>query len=99
MKAVITAILTDYEARSPALISEPGYGHLREPMIRIAQLLRSGGATTGAGSGSAASGSTGYSASMGDVGMSDFAAEAQGVAPSFHDREAQRICWPSDLRS
>jgi len=27
------------------------------------------------------------------------AAEAQGVAPSFHDREAQRICWPSDLRS
>ena len=38
------------------------------------------GATSGAGSGSAASGSTSYSASMGDVGMSDFAAEAQGGA-------------------
>src|SRR5437016_3265612 len=49
MKAVITAILTDYEARSPALISEPGYGHLREPMIRIAQLLRSGGALSKTG--------------------------------------------------
>ena len=49
MKAVITAILTDYEARSPALTSEPGYGHLREPMIRIAQLLRSGGALSKTG--------------------------------------------------
>src|SRR3954462_40778 len=40
------------------------------------------GATTGAGSGSAARGSTGYSASMGDVGMSDFAAEAQSATGS-----------------
>ncbi|HSV15972.1 MAG TPA: DUF1800 family protein, partial [Tepidisphaeraceae bacterium] len=38
MKAVITAILTDYEARSPAVLSDPGYGHMREPMIRVASL-------------------------------------------------------------
>jgi uncharacterized protein (DUF1800 family) len=41
MKAVITAMLTDYEARSPAIIS--GYqaaGHMREPLIRIANILR-----------------------------------------------------------
>jgi uncharacterized protein (DUF1800 family) len=44
MKAVITAILTDYEARSPALVSNPGYGHAREPMVRIASIMRSLGA-------------------------------------------------------
>jgi uncharacterized protein (DUF1800 family) len=43
MKAVIKAILTDYEARSPDVLNEPGYGHCREPMIRMAQLLRSTG--------------------------------------------------------
>ena len=41
MKAVITAILTDYEARSPSVRNDPGYGHMREPMIRFAQLLHS----------------------------------------------------------
>ena len=43
MKAVIKAILTDYEARSPALVDEPGYGRCREPLIRLVNLLRSGG--------------------------------------------------------
>jgi uncharacterized protein (DUF1800 family) len=41
MQAVITAILTDYEARSPSLLTQPGYGKTREPMIRMANVLRS----------------------------------------------------------
>ena len=41
MKAVITAILTDYEARSPAVQGNVGYGHMREPMIRMATLMHS----------------------------------------------------------
>jgi len=41
MQAVITEILTDYEARSPAVQSNPGYGHMREPIIRVAQILHS----------------------------------------------------------
>jgi uncharacterized protein (DUF1800 family) len=41
MKAVITAILTDYEARSPAIIAtDQAEGHMREPLIRIADILR-----------------------------------------------------------
>jgi uncharacterized protein (DUF1800 family) len=43
MKAVIKAILTDYEARSPTLNDEPGYGRCREPLIRMANLIRSCG--------------------------------------------------------
>jgi len=43
LQAVITAILTDYEARSPDIINKPGYGHAKEPMIRLANLLRSCG--------------------------------------------------------
>jgi uncharacterized protein (DUF1800 family) len=43
MKAVITAILTDYEARNVALTSDPGYGHCREPLVRMAQIIRSCG--------------------------------------------------------
>jgi uncharacterized protein (DUF1800 family) len=41
MKAVITAILTDYEARNTVQLNDPGYGKPREPMIRIASILRS----------------------------------------------------------
>jgi uncharacterized protein (DUF1800 family) len=49
MQAVIQAILTDYEARSPSLLTEPGYGHMREPMIRTANILRSCSATSKSG--------------------------------------------------
>ncbi|MDB5357380.1 MAG: hypothetical protein JWN24_3833 [Phycisphaerales bacterium] len=49
LQAVITAILTDYEARSPALLNIPGYGHSREPMIRMAQIMRSLNATSKSG--------------------------------------------------
>ena len=44
MQAVIKAILTDYEARSPALQSYQFNGRAREPMIRIANILRPMGA-------------------------------------------------------
>lgn len=40
MKAVIRAILTDYEARSLDAIKNQGYGKLREPIVRFAHLLR-----------------------------------------------------------
>ncbi|MDX2034195.1 MAG: DUF1800 family protein [Blastocatellia bacterium] len=40
MKAVIRAILTDYEARSLSVIGDQGFGKMREPIIRFAHLLR-----------------------------------------------------------
>jgi uncharacterized protein (DUF1800 family) len=40
MKAVIKAILLDYEARSTAAAAFQGYGHLREPNVRIANIIR-----------------------------------------------------------
>ena len=38
--AVVRAILTDYEARSPALVSNLSYGKLKEPLLRLTGLLR-----------------------------------------------------------
>jgi uncharacterized protein (TIGR03437 family) len=40
LKAVIKAILLDYEARSTTMLTNQGYGKLREPVVRMAQLLR-----------------------------------------------------------
>lgn len=40
MQAVIRATLTDYEARSTSVLSNPGYGHLREPLLRATAVLR-----------------------------------------------------------
>lgn len=40
MKAVIKAILLDYEARSPDLISIPAYGKQREPVLRVTAAAR-----------------------------------------------------------
>lgn len=40
MKAVIRAILLDYEARSTDVLANQGYGKLREPVVRLAQLFR-----------------------------------------------------------
>ncbi len=40
MKAVIKAVLLDYEARSTAMLTNQGFGKLREPVVRMAQLLR-----------------------------------------------------------
>jgi len=47
--AVVRAILTDYEARSPTALALPGYGKLKEPLLRYTALLRSFGATTPSG--------------------------------------------------
>ncbi|HYE72175.1 MAG TPA: DUF1800 family protein, partial [Blastocatellia bacterium] len=40
MKAVIKAILLDYEARSTDVITHQGYGKMREPIVRFANLMR-----------------------------------------------------------
>jgi hypothetical protein len=40
MKAVIRAILMDYDARSLDVIANQGYGKMREPVVRFAHLLR-----------------------------------------------------------
>ena len=40
MKAVIRAILLDYEARSLDIIANQGYGKMREPVLRFSHLMR-----------------------------------------------------------
>ena len=45
MKAVIRAILTDYEARSLEMLTNQGFGKMREPVVRFAHLLRVGNYT------------------------------------------------------
>lgn len=46
MKAVIKAVLMDPEARDPNRVTDPGWGKIREPILRMAQLLRAFDATT-----------------------------------------------------
>jgi uncharacterized protein (DUF1800 family) len=38
--AVVHAILTDYEARSPDVLGNPGYGKIKEPLIRLIGMFR-----------------------------------------------------------
>ena len=64
MKAVITAILTDAEARAgddPGAQANPNFGHLREPMLFLTSLVRglNGTVTT-------ANGLNGYANQMGE---------------------------------
>src|SRR5215469_12158014 len=40
LKAVISAILLDYEARSPVLIAQPTFGKQREPLLRATAVAR-----------------------------------------------------------
>ena len=40
MKAVLKAILLDYEARSLDVVANQGYGKMREPVLRFSHLLR-----------------------------------------------------------
>jgi uncharacterized protein (DUF1800 family) len=49
MAAVITAILLDAEARSTTMLTNPGYGHLREPVLRMTQGIRALHATSNTG--------------------------------------------------
>ncbi len=48
MRAVVRAILLDYDARG-ALRTGQGYGHLREPALRLTSLLRAFGASAPSG--------------------------------------------------
>jgi uncharacterized protein (DUF1800 family) len=38
--AVVTAILTDYEARSPDVLGHVGFGKIKEPLLRLSALFR-----------------------------------------------------------
>jgi uncharacterized protein (DUF1800 family) len=40
LKSVVRAILMDHEARSPSIAAQPGFGKLKEPIVRFAALLR-----------------------------------------------------------
>jgi uncharacterized protein (DUF1800 family) len=44
MQAVLSTILLDYEARATTFLPQPGYGKLREPIVRLGHLLRATGA-------------------------------------------------------
>jgi uncharacterized protein (DUF1800 family) len=50
LKAVFAAVLLDDEARGPAGLSQPGFGKLREPMLRMVQWGRSFGIASARGS-------------------------------------------------
>jgi uncharacterized protein (DUF1800 family) len=47
--AVVRAILSDFEARSPATAASPSFGKLKEPLLRVTGLLRTFGATAASG--------------------------------------------------
>ncbi|MGC3988855.1 MAG: DUF1800 family protein [Chthoniobacteraceae bacterium] len=49
MKAILKAILLDYEARSPAVVTGVGYGHEREPVLRLSALYRAFNASSTGG--------------------------------------------------
>ncbi len=49
LKAVVKAILTDYEARTIATLAFPGTGKQQEPVLRVARVLRAFGATSTSG--------------------------------------------------
>lgn len=50
LKAMVTAILTDPEARSNANLTNPQFGKVREPILRMSALLRAYGAQSATGS-------------------------------------------------
>lgn len=46
LRAVVRAILMDYDARGPLANTQQGYGHMREPVVRVTNLLRAFNATS-----------------------------------------------------
>ena len=50
LKAVVSAVLLDDEARNPAGLTQPGFGKLREPIVRMVQWGRTFGITSARGS-------------------------------------------------
>jgi len=55
LAAVVRAILTDYEARSPAVLPDIAFGKLKEPLLRTTALLRAFNAAPAGGRYSAGS--------------------------------------------
>lgn len=49
LAAVTRAILTDYEARSPAFVNTAAYGKLKEPLLRLTAILRAFGSASNSG--------------------------------------------------
>ncbi len=49
MGAVVRAVLTDYEARSPQMIESASFGKLREPVLRATAVVRALGAGSNSG--------------------------------------------------
>jgi len=49
LNAVVRAILLDYEARSPDVLGNVGYGKLKEPLLRTTALLRAFGGASKSG--------------------------------------------------
>ena len=49
LKSVFAAVLLDNEARSPAGLTDPNFGRLREPMLRLVQWGRSFGPVSSSG--------------------------------------------------
>lgn len=49
MKSVCAAVVLDNEARSPAGLTDPNFGRLREPMLRFVQWARTFGADSATG--------------------------------------------------
>ncbi len=49
LKAVVKAILLDPEARDPASLSQPGWGKLREPLLRVVNFARAFNAASTSG--------------------------------------------------
>jgi hypothetical protein len=49
LAAVVRAILTDHEARSPAVAGNATYGKLKEPLLRLTGLMRTFGASSTSG--------------------------------------------------
>jgi uncharacterized protein (DUF1800 family) len=76
--AVVRAILTDYEARSPSLVTNIAYGKLKEPILRSTALLRTFNATPAGGRYSAGS------FSNSDVNLDESALRAPTVFNFFH---------------
>ena len=49
LAAVVRAILTDFEARSPLVAANPTFGKLKEPILRLTAFLRAFNATANSG--------------------------------------------------
>ena len=50
LKSVVAAVLLDNEARGPLGLTDPAYGHVREPMLRLVHWARTFGVTSKDGS-------------------------------------------------